>query len=210
MGIVLDKDDGKILLLSKYVLDCQVYNDSYVSTDWKSCSLRRWLNNTFFSNAFTKEEAQIVLETVVSNSIQEQPEKKKWQPVACADTKDKVFPLSFREYSFYLPYDFATRGTAYAEKKGSKGVFWDKEATQATRSSGKNAKEYTYMYATEDPSSCSVDLKNGIRPAIWIDSLEYNKGNDMAGRSRSSLSNYSRQLAAKDSKYPFRVFGCLI
>ena len=59
--IVLDTQDGKSLLLSKYALDCQPYNTNKQNVTWSTCSLRTWLNGGawgygFISVAFSSEE----------------------------------------------------------------------------------------------------------------------------------------------------------
>ncbi|MBP3696995.1 MAG: hypothetical protein J6J45_05560, partial [Clostridia bacterium] len=42
--LVLDKQDGKVLVISKYALDAKPYNDEYVDVTWETCTLRSWLN----------------------------------------------------------------------------------------------------------------------------------------------------------------------
>ena len=53
---VLDVSDDHILLLSKYILDYQKFNEGEKKVDWEQCSLRNWLNSTFLDGAFTDEE----------------------------------------------------------------------------------------------------------------------------------------------------------
>ena len=54
--IVLSKDSGSAMLISRYVLDCQSYslNNSYVSYD--DSYIKEWLNDSFFEDAFEKNE----------------------------------------------------------------------------------------------------------------------------------------------------------
>ena len=52
--LVLAKKDGKILVVSKYVLDFKQYNSDWVTSTWESCTLRKWMNGTFLKNAFTE------------------------------------------------------------------------------------------------------------------------------------------------------------
>ena len=56
---VLDKKDGKVLLLSKYALDCKQYNAEWEYVTWETCTLRSWLNEEFYKTAFTSKEAAI-------------------------------------------------------------------------------------------------------------------------------------------------------
>ena len=49
---VLEKKNGRILVLSKYGLDCQPYNEDRVNVYWEFCTLRRWLNSSFLELSF--------------------------------------------------------------------------------------------------------------------------------------------------------------
>ena len=54
--IVLAKDGGKTLLLSRYLLDRVPYNDKSENVSWENCFIRKWLNEEFISKAFNDEE----------------------------------------------------------------------------------------------------------------------------------------------------------
>lgn len=62
---VLDIQDGRALLISKYVLDYECFNESEnasgsdlsVSQPWNSSYIRTWLNSEFSGSAFTDEES---------------------------------------------------------------------------------------------------------------------------------------------------------
>ena len=69
--IVLDVQDGKSLLLSKYLLDSKPYNDSIGETTWAECSLREWLNHEFMDSAFTGRDQERILPPPVENEAQE-------------------------------------------------------------------------------------------------------------------------------------------
>lgn len=49
---VLDITNNDILLISRYGLDFRKYDDSYRHITWEQCTLRHWLNNTFYNEAF--------------------------------------------------------------------------------------------------------------------------------------------------------------
>ena len=68
--IVLDNTDNKLLLLSKYILDGNSFNDENRFINWEQCSLRNWLNTTFYNEAFDEEEKKFILrKTNPNNSI---------------------------------------------------------------------------------------------------------------------------------------------
>jgi hypothetical protein len=116
---VWENSDGKLLLLSKYALDCQPYhNDENGSVDWDNCYLRSWLNGDFLNTSFTAEEqAQIADTNSPSNG-----------------TTDKVFVLSeeeLRKYSGSMETNvnderLIATPTKYAKDKGAKqsGCAW--------------------------------------------------------------------------------------
>ena len=65
--LVLEQRDGKTLLLMKEVLkDTRQYNSSLVETDWENCSLRVWLNGSFYQSLPEADRALIV-ETTLTN-----------------------------------------------------------------------------------------------------------------------------------------------
>lgn len=82
--IVLEVQDGKAFLLSRYGLDNQPYHDSlFEGTTWETCTLRKWLNEDFYNEAFSDEDKGRILTTTV--------ETKSEKVDAGNDTQDKVF-----------------------------------------------------------------------------------------------------------------------
>lgn len=57
--LVLIKESGRILVVSKYALDCQ----QNVGDGWNTCSLRSWLNKSFLNDAFSESEKANILNT---------------------------------------------------------------------------------------------------------------------------------------------------
>lgn len=104
--IVLDKKEDRLFCVSKYLLDCKPYNEKLEKLTWKTCTLRKWLNNEFFYNAFTENEQKRILVTDVENPNY--------------NTQDRIFLLSYDEAEKY--FEFEERGaetTAYAREQGS-------------------------------------------------------------------------------------------
>lgn len=89
---VLEKSDNTLFLMADSCLDCKKYNESFEDTSWADCTVRTWLNDTFYNTAFSSEEQSIILETTNQNTAN--PE---YSTEGCADTKDKVFFLSVKE-----------------------------------------------------------------------------------------------------------------
>lgn len=103
--LVLKNDGSKALLISKYALDCQQYHTSRIFGTWENCTLRKWLNGTFISNAFSHEEQAMILSTTTES----------------ANKKDRVFLLSMDEAWEYFSSDSTRQcqGTAYCYAQGA-------------------------------------------------------------------------------------------
>lgn len=55
--VVLDTfDDGRMLLISQYILAQEPFNESFSRTEWEKCTLRTWLNDDFLNDAFSPDE----------------------------------------------------------------------------------------------------------------------------------------------------------
>ena len=67
--IVLEVQNDKMLLLSKYVLDASYFDEKQEVAFWDTCTLRTWLNDSFLNDAFNdKQQQSIVLsETTTSD-----------------------------------------------------------------------------------------------------------------------------------------------
>lgn len=114
--IVLAKENGKLLVISKYALDCQKYNSSKMDTTWEECSLRAWMNGAFLNNAFSADEqSKIVATSVRANR------NPKYSTDSGNTTTDKVFLLSITEAEKYFSSDSARqcKPTEYAIANGA-------------------------------------------------------------------------------------------
>jgi hypothetical protein len=115
---VLDKDGMTLLLISKYCLDHQYFTSySPQMRTWETCTLRTWLNETFFNDAFTSEEQRRIIDSTV-------PADDNPYFISTSqgnDTKDKIFILSIKEAAEYFSSDDARKcqGTTYCYAKGT-------------------------------------------------------------------------------------------
>ena len=96
-------EKGSILLVSRYVLDCQVYDPQEYNYDgtndmtWEKCYLRSWLNNDFFNSAFTSNEQKYIMSVKLNND-----DNPYYGTEGGDETIDKVFCLSLDEiYASY-------------------------------------------------------------------------------------------------------------
>lgn len=66
--LVLEKNDDKVLLISKYGLDCIPFTTEYVDdATWETSNLRNWLNNSFYNEAFSNFEKQYIQKSTIEN-----------------------------------------------------------------------------------------------------------------------------------------------
>lgn len=163
--LVLAKEDDKILVISRFGLDCHEYNPSENIT-WENCSLRAWLNDTFYNSAFSSgEQSAILLSTVPAeaNPIYETP--------AGNDTSDRVFLLSIGEAKKYFADNDARicPASAYVASKTDNLLegncwWWLRSPGYAlTNAAGVNG------WGGVGDQETRVWSKTGVvRPAMWI------------------------------------------
>ena len=157
--IVLAKEGNKVLVISKYALDCQKYNSTDTDVTWETCSLRKWLNGTFLNAAFSSVEQNSIISSSVTS-----PGK---------NTTDKVFLLSITEVNKYFRSDNARQcqGTEYCYAQGaykaSNGncLWW-------LRSPGDYSDYVAYVPSDGSVDDFGIYVDCGslaVRPALWID-----------------------------------------
>lgn len=178
---VLDVDDNRALLVSRYVLDCQPYNDYFGSITWKYCSLRKWLNSKFLKTAFTAEERVRIPTVVLSN-----PDNPVFGTDGGGNTRDRVFLLSVDEILEYYTFEEWNED----EQRGWRGYSQDLiiEATPYAEDAGVFVENGGSIMWTRSPSDSSFfvtvvdvgcigasgglgtqDYFVGVRPAIYIE-----------------------------------------
>ena len=168
--IVLQVEGTKALLISKYGLDAKAYNEDREDITWEKCTLRSWLNETYYDKAFSEEEQKRILTTDVTADMN--PE---YSTAPGRDTRDKVFLLSIKEAEglFASDEDRICKATEYARAEGADvNDIYDKAACwwwlrSPGFGSGYAAGVYydgsVHYYGFNVCSeSCSV------RPALWI------------------------------------------
>ena len=162
---ILKKEKDRILMISKYALDAKPYNTTAANVTWEDCSLRKWLNGTFFESAFSQDEQGLIEVTSIESS------------------QDKVFLLSRTEAQSYFKTDEErqVRNTKYAvekcdDKYYAKCCFWWLRSQTDESSWSGNAADIVagsgslVEYKSVVPCMSRVDDSNmSVRPAIWVD-----------------------------------------
>ena len=154
--IVLDVQPDRILLLSQYALDSERYHYREESVSWDTCSVREWLNTTFYEEAFTRSERRSILSS--GTSIYD----------------DYVFLLSDVEAETYLPRakDRICKATVYGSCQNvyvnptTGGSWW------LLRTTGDDGSKFAMSVnsdGTIDYNGGHVESDRGtVRPAIWV------------------------------------------
>lgn len=179
--IVLDKIDGRLLLISSSCLAGMAYHtEPFTPVTWETCSLREWLNDTFLSSAFTEEEQKLI--PIVTN---ENPDHSIVETPGGKDTLDKVFLLCERDTVIYLKNDSDREAigkapaTAYA---AANGLQTNEEGFASWWLRSPGMYEYIAQYVDQDGStyingaSIDIDYFCGVRPVLWLDTNTPSEG----------------------------------
>ena len=180
--IVLDRKDGKALLLSKYILDCKCYNNEKQEITWENCSLRKWLNSEFLNSAFTNSDQNKIL--VSNNSVSS----------SVNNIYDRIFCLSEDEYRKYFSvYNVentigpgyhnipsTSRATEYAKtiSNGNSSLNVNSSNNWYNGNSGFWLRWFRNVGLTSQfvgatgntgiPHNGAIDETIGVRPAMWV------------------------------------------
>ena len=166
--LVLDKEDDKILVISKYALDCKPYNEEDKNITWEKCTLRAWLNDDFLNGAFTEDEIRQI--PIVTVSIGENPY---YSTDPGNVTHDKIFLLSINEAKTYFKSDKERecKSTEYAVDNGAwvdeenGNCWWWLRSPGLYQSNGTIA--FTDGAIGEYGDRAYVSIY-AVRPAMWI------------------------------------------
>ena len=129
--IVLEDNGNELTLLSKYILDTVAYDENGEKGEWAECSLRTWLNDTFYNEAFTDEEKAKLLTHKSKNPDNDFYEEEVVS--GGADTEDKVYILNHNEICDYFNVD-----------KSNKKSFGYEAGKNLTASATEHAKNTTF------------------------------------------------------------------
>lgn len=165
--LVLDVQDGRVLVISKYGLDAKRYNEELAEVTWETCTLRKWLNNEFVNTAFTSEEkAKIPTVTVSADA----------NPSYSTDpgnaTQDKVYLLSINELNKYFssdsarvcePTKYAVVNVADANRDIVNSCWW----LRSPRDCQYDAAIVAYGNILDHDYDIGMDCV-AVRPAMWV------------------------------------------
>ncbi len=164
--IILGEQDGKTLLLSKYALDAQPFHSApYDSMDfifWDACTLRTWLNTTFFERAFSESGQGKIHLSDINTAI---------HAGGSFDTEDRIFLLSYEEagqlrYTFLEENILSVEATdyAYAQIETSVYSWWLRTNGMGWDSTHSVSENGSIRY----DGGVSHRTTLLVRPAMWV------------------------------------------
>lgn len=172
---VLAREDGRVLLISRYILARIVYDGpgaTFTDTpSWYDSAVRQWLNKTFINSAFNAEERGRIATVTVTNDVR--------------DSQDKAFLLNETEARWYFSSNAARMSwpTESAYDNTQSHYFSDDEEYERQmmeagtcawllRAQG----DFSYCASYVDDSgeignaygNGLSEYINGVRPVIWV------------------------------------------
>ena len=171
--LVLDKTEDRMLVISRHGLDSQPYNFELEGVTWETCSLREWLNNTFYISAFDSDEKNVVLASTVKADANPH-----YDTSAGKDTTDRIFLLSIDEFIRYCTEEKSKecQRTPYCYdqtlKKDKFDLYSNEYSTYwwlRTPGGGSEWAMCVNYFGSVYDIGTSVNESLTIRPAMWID-----------------------------------------
>lgn len=164
--LVLDKKEGKILVISRYGLESKTYNEEYANASWENSTLRVWLNREFLNTAFSEKEKGMIPEVLVKAE-----NNNHYLTIAGNNTMDKVFLFSLSEIGNYFGSVEKRICKPTQHAKGNGAYVHDDACWWWLRFPGENQ---SFVAFISDDGSFYVDgrsVTSGggcVRPALWI------------------------------------------
>lgn len=172
--IVLDKQEGSLLVISKFGIEAQKYNASSDSVDWENSSLRSWLNGRFPDNAFSRENPSDVLQTSLINyRLPETEEEVALDELIPEEyeTRDRLFLLNSSELEQYYPQEEqrVCKATEYSIENGV-AANADNSCNWWLREQNLELPNTSLIVRSADGSigESMFEITNAVRPLMWL------------------------------------------
>ncbi len=164
--IVADKNTapGYCILISEYGLDYKPYNDEDTDVTWETCSLRKWLNEDFYNEAFSDEEKELVTQVRLTNE-----DSKNYGTSGGNDTYDCVWIMDEAAVDYYMTYTSENNGQVVATKY-AQGLGADEIASYWLRTPGREQSGAIVAYYHRNFGEVwdKATTENAVRPLIAL------------------------------------------
>ncbi len=152
---VLEIKKTKALIFCAKSLATLSYNPVHSKYNtWEDCTLRKWLNQFYLSDAFSKAQRKRIQLTAVDNSSSQHRDiygKINSQP----DTKDYIYLLSWKEVKKYFP----TKKSRSREQS-----WWTRSPGETPGSALQIGNDGVMTYG-----NCASSNQDGVYPVLWLD-----------------------------------------
>ena len=174
--IVMRKEKGKALLMSRYILDVRKFNETRGDVYWENSDIRKWLNGDFYKSSFTQADKDLIytyerddikdnvflLSADEAGMVKSAATKECWAGSVTTYAENQI-PLMVRLYGWWM------RNTS-PQYKSNVYIAGSNKSINDTRIC-----HYMYMYDGEaDPDDYRSyydgvpDEYNGVRPCVWV------------------------------------------
>lgn len=164
---VLKVEEDTVLLISRKALDAQPYNQRGGCASWVKSSIRKWLNEEFYNEAFDDTEK----ESIVTKDLENRKEANTADPVFLLSTWDAKELFSSHPDRQVSPTAYAVgQGVYQSEKFGPGNVHWWLRTT-----SWESWRRAAYVATSGGVMTCGGEVdgntnnpKMAVRPAIYV------------------------------------------
>jgi hypothetical protein len=168
---VLASENGKLLVVSKYIIEYARYGLNPMQICYKDSDIRKWLIDYFYNSAFSTSEKSYISPTTITMKNIDSSQNSESVVI------DKVFLLSPEEVDKYFVGDIKREcepTKIYYDAMYNSGFSWWMRSTDSYHTSG-------YLAATNqdyidvgyegpiDNGYIYYYKGSGVRPAMWID-----------------------------------------
>ena len=166
--IVLDRQEDRSLLMSRYGLDCIPFNNAEAFVTWDQSSVLTWLNGTFYYGAFNGAERAILLK-----SDQLTDTNPYFDTNAGEVTHERLFLANIAETARYMPTE-AERICTATPYATAQGVVTDEETGSCLwwlRSPGFDGTAATRVLLDGRINYCGYraqSRRQAVRPFVWV------------------------------------------
>lgn len=156
---VLERKDNELILLSDHCIAKQAYHDKNEAVTWENCTLRKWLNETFYQKAFSDKEKTQIIKTKIVNDDNDAFDTKGGK-----DTNDYVSLLSIQEVGTYFK-ESSERSASFTD---GNGTWWWLRSPGFEQNNASNVGDYGSINKAGHKVYDDDVVNGGVRPVIHI------------------------------------------
>ena len=162
---ILEEKNGYAMIVTRYIIDCKPFFSG--SNNYAESSIRKWLNSTFYNEAFTSLEKARIKMTNVDNGLESAGLIS--CDYICKNTFDYIFLLSYKEAVPLGIESVMPRYTHYARDQGlhayyGRAAWWLRSPVNFYYPLKVRAIEYDGTFCDKIVGEGGI----GVRPACWV------------------------------------------